>query len=259
MRHRSPPPVVPTAEAGWRPFGKDSARLVALLREGPWEPLQEGAGRSCYRVGPAGGAVFAKRYLPGGLGGRLRDFLIHRKPWRAYTLGIRLVREGLSTPRPLGLFLRGRGLWREALLVTEWVGPALGWREAVAGGRRGPDGGVSSLGRLLGALHARGYYHGDLAGNLVFAGDGRDRPFLLDLEDLHRPLSWKRRVKNLEELGRALPDLGAVSLRERWSFLLAYVDAAGLDPSRAGVLWRNGREAQRRRLHRAARAGQGAG
>ncbi len=252
MRHPSPLPVVPTAETGWRSFGADSGRLVALLEEGPWEPVQEGVGRSCYRVGPAGGAVFAKRYLPAGLRGRLRDFLLHRKPWRAFARGSRLARDGLSTPRPQGLFLRGRGLWREALLVTEWIGPTRDWQRAVTGGRGGPDGGLASLARLLGALHARGYYHGDLAGNLVFAGEGHGRPFLLDLEDLHRPLSWKRRVKNLEELGRALPDLGPVSLRDRWSFLLLYADAAGLDRSWARPLWRSGTRAQRRRLRRAA-------
>ncbi|MDW7711221.1 MAG: lipopolysaccharide kinase InaA family protein [Deferrisomatales bacterium] len=210
----------------------------------------------------AQGAVFAKHYTPQGFVRRLRDFGIRRKPQRAFALGRRLAREGVCTPEPLELLARGRGIWREALLVTRWIGPAPHWARhlaAEAPGRAGSPAfreAVLSLARLLGALHRLGLYHGDLAGNLLFGiEDGCWRPFLVDLEELHTRLSRKRRVKNLEELGRELPDLAVLTLRDRWDFLREYAAAAGLGSAEPSSLWREGREAQHRRGRRQARRG----
>ncbi|MHB8766284.1 MAG: hypothetical protein ACYDA8_18350, partial [Deferrisomatales bacterium] len=73
------------------------------------------------------------------------------------------------------------------------------------------------------------------------------RLYLVDLEDLHPRLSWRRRVKNLEELGRAILDLGQVTLRDRWGFLVEYARACGLGLPEARRLWREGRAEQLRR------------
>lgn len=261
------PPIV--SDAPWRPVGgkgPQAGEILRLLRRGTWSALQSRPDRIAYRVESPEGEdpVFVKHYTPKGLAGRVRDFGLRRKPQRAFSLGRQLERSGVDTPRPLGLFALGRGLWREALLVTEWMGPTRAWPEHLAreasekGAAPGFWEGVLSLARLLGALHRLGFYHGDLPGNLVFAGkDGSWRPFLVDLEELHPWLSRRRRVKNLEELGRALSDLSILSLRDRWDFLREYAGAAGLDASEPASLWRQGREAQRRRVLRARRRGRG--
>lgn len=243
----------PTSEQGWRVLGASADSILSLVSHARWAPLLEARGRMCYRVDWERGVLFAKWYRPPTFGARLSDFGIHRKPWKAFELGVRLARQGLATPHPVALLVRGRGVWREALLITEWIGPTRDWQEAL--GRGAPDTSerLACLARLLGLLHRGGYYHGDLPGNVVLGKQegGREGVFLLDLDDLRRPLSWKRRVKNLEELGRAFPNLASVSLRQRWAFVLAYVDAAGLNREQARQLWRDGRTAQLRRWGRA--------
>jgi tRNA A-37 threonylcarbamoyl transferase component Bud32 len=154
----------------------------------------------------------------------------------------------------------GRWIPREALLVTEWLGSLTKWSRHLTGEvprARSPDEhrhALRGLARQLGKLHRLGLYHGDLSANLVFAQiDGRDDPYLIDLEALSGRLSRKRRVKNLEELGRGIRDLRAVSLRDRWLFLKAYASAADLDVSEARRLWREGRRAQIVRVARSLR------
>jgi len=216
--------------------------------------------RGAYRVDTDAGCLFVKHYTPQGLRARIRDFALRRKPQRALELG-RLLREsGISTPPPVGLFALGLGLWQEALLVSRWVGPTRKWSEYLVGdARRDRDAdrfraSLSQLAILLGRLHRLGFYHGDLSGNLVFdQGDPESRAYIVDLEDLHRRLSRKRRIKNLEELGRGLPDLSRATLRDRWLFLREYARAAGLDDAGARSLWREGRAAQLWRKRRHAR------
>lgn len=165
------------------------------------------------------------------------------------------MRRGVRTPKPLGLFWKGTGVPSEALLVTEWLPEAKLWKDYFKRQAREDRGGLQqvllALGGLLGGLHALGYYHGDLAGNLlVCTRGGETGVYLIDLEELRRRLSRKRRVKNLEELGRSIPDLGTISLRERWLVLRAYAAATGLSEDDARELWREARGAQR--LRRAA-------
>jgi hypothetical protein len=166
----------------------------------------------------------------------------------------------VNTPAPLALFVCGRWVPREAVLVTEWLGCVTKWSRHLTGKAsrsRSPDEhrrALRGLARQLGKLHRLGLYHGDLSANLVFAHtDGRDDPYLIDLEALSRRLSRRRRVKNLDDLGRGIRDFRVVSLRDRWLFLKAYASAAGFDVSGARRLWRQGRRAQTARATRASR------
>lgn len=247
----------------WRSAGRAPRLLLGGLDRGTWVPIQSQAGRTAYRVEDGPTRYFVKRYRPESLVGRMRDFGVRRKPQRAFARGRALVEAGVGTPAPLGLLLRGGGLPAEALLVTEWLPDAGLWTESLARrareDRREAGHALTALGGLVGSFHALGYYHGDLAGNLLICGTGPGtRAYLIDLEELRGRLSRKRRVKNLEELGRALPDLEVISLRERWVFLEAYAAAAGLSPASARDLWREGRAAQIRRMA-AGRAGGGPG
>ncbi len=258
----APLPAPPWSDPGWRPAqGAGAAELGRVLARGSWEAVQSRPERTVYRVETAAGTLFAKHYTPSGARARLRDFWLRRKPQRAFRLAGRLAGAGVSTPEALALLARGRGLWREALLVNRWAGETRPWSAFLVGEAAGDRsaGGYGThllaLAHLLGRLHRLGLYHGDLAGNLVF---GRDedgwRPYLVDLEDLRLGLSRRRRVKNLEELGREILDLGAVTLRDRWGFLIEYSRACGLDRPGARRLWREGREEQVRRLARKTRS-----
>ena len=220
--------------------------------------MQAGADRAAYEVRTPQGSIFVKHYKPSGLRGRLRDFVLRRKPQRAFAYGRLLRGRGVSTPEPLGLFVSGRCFPREALLATRWLGTSTPWSRRLSGGgdrppaRSGVRRELCGLARLLGQLHGAGFYHGDLAGNLFFAGaKDREEPYLVDLEDVRRLLTRRRRVKNLEELGRGVLDLEAVSLSDRWVFLRAYAEAAGLGVDEARRLWREARAAQLWRIRRA--------
>ncbi len=242
-------PVGP--ERGWRPARGSAPGLLFLLGRGRYTPIHEQPDRVAYRVDTPRGTLFVKHYRPAGVWPAVRDFCLSRKPQRAFARSRELSSRGVSTPAPLGLFLRGRFPPREALFVTEWVEGAVKWavhlRERVPRGRD-PEAfraALRELGSLVGYLHRTGYYHGDLSSNLLFGSDGRTvRAFVVDLEGLSPRLTRKRRVKNLEELGRAIPSLEEVPLRDRWLYLLAYAHAAGLSRADARTLWREGRAAQ---------------
>ncbi len=255
--------ALPPRDAPWRLVRGNEARgLSRGLQQGTWAPLQSRPDRTAYRVETPDGPIFVKHYTPKGLVARVRDFGIRRKPQRAFTMGLRLAQGGVDTAEPLGLFGLGRGLLHEVLLVNRWLGPTRMWTEHLTREAR-REGlspkvreAVQSLARLLGRLHRLGLYHGDLPGNLVFGQeDGGWRPFLVDLEELHQRLPRKRRVKNLEELGRSLSDLSILTLRDRWGFLQEYAVAAGLGSAEPARLWREGREAQLRRARRAQKRG----
>ncbi len=238
----------------WRPLRGSAAPILSLLDRGEWTLLQAGEERATYRVETPEGRFFVKHYRPTRFRARVRDFVRRRKPQRAFSLGRRLRERGIFTPDPLGLFVRGRAPYQEAVLVNAWLGEVRGWRRYLleeAPLSNNPQifrQAVAEMGRLLGRLHRQGFYHGDLRANLLFADAGKGyRPCLIDLEDLRRPLSRRRRVKNLGELERTIRERGRLPLRELWLFLKAYAGDAGFEIAEARRLWREVRKAQLRK------------
>lgn len=238
--------MIPTLDGTWR-LGAGDGGYRERLAGGRWTALQIGGDRAAYRVDTSEGPVFTKTYAPRGWTGRVRDFALRRKPQRAFHRGLALRAAGVGTPEPLALFLRGRFVAREALLVCAWLPVPRSWFEEVmvasplAHDPRGFRAALEEFGLLLGRLHAQGWYHGDLRANVLFGGaeEGRRRAQVIDLEDLWGCLSQDRRLRNLESLARTAEDLMTVPLRERWRFLRAYARAAGLEPPHARALWRS--------------------
>ncbi|GAB4255749.1 MAG: hypothetical protein Kow0092_01200 [Deferrisomatales bacterium] len=249
----SPPAGAPDGlgrgDGRWRPRRGSAPGLAHLLSRGTWHPLGARPDRCAYRVDTPAGPFFAKHYAPGSLAGRWRDFALRRKPQRAFARGLALAEGGVATARPLGLFSRGGPLWHQALLVLEWLDGAEPWERCLSGGAADAPV-LEALAATLGGLHRRGLYHGDLPANLVAAGGERGllRVYVVDLEDLKRGLGRRRRVKNLEELGRRAPGL---AVRRQGAFLQAYCREAGLERSAARILWRQ----CRRRRSRIGRGG----
>ncbi|MBI5446217.1 MAG: hypothetical protein HY900_34010 [Deltaproteobacteria bacterium] len=226
---------------GWRAVAGSSP--AERLLEGTWESLERNAQREAFRVEVSGGSLFVKRYDPGTLAGRVRDFVLRRKPYRSFVWGRRLAEAGFATPRPVALWLRGGGLPREALIVTEWLEDARQWDRHLAGRwREDPAAARAALqevAKLLGRLHAQRFDHGDLRTNIVFAGPEPKRPFLIDLDDLWWWPTRARRVKNLQRMHRVLARSWSLGPLERELFFQAYGAEAGLP---AGSLDRLGKE-----------------
>lgn len=241
-RDREPgPPGSLSAE--WR-AAEGQTGLLDALRRGSWWKIHCNPGRAAYRVEADGSRYFVKHYAPLSGFRRVRDFWWGRKPQRAFALSRRLLRRGVRTSAPVALFWRGGVLPVEALLVNEWIEDLRGLGPFAEGGLTtlGADPRrevLDSLAVLVGRLHRLGFYHGALARSLFIApGPGGLEPIVEDLEQLHRGLGPRRRVKNLERLGRELPDPRALSANERRRFLRVYGREAGVPDRRLLPLWR---------------------
>lgn len=212
--------------------------------------------------------VYVKRYRPGGLWARLESLAGMHKAQRAWRLGLLLRRRGVPTPLPLLRGWRGSPLGRERLVVTAGIaGPSL--RDHVDS-RLPPATGAAanaperlahkrallrSLAALLAAVHAARAYHGDFTSrNLLVGTDAAGGPqvVLLDIDAVRHAwrISARRRVKNLDEIGRNVLDLRVVTTADRLRFLHHYLQASGADPSGARQLFRRVWRRTRRRLRK---------
>lgn len=253
----------PFSEGPWASRGGSAPGLLPLIRRGRWFPLRSKHDRVAYLVKTPRGDFFVKHYKPSTLWGRLRDMVTRRKPFRAFKLGRFLSDKGVGTPEPLALLTRGFPVPGEALLVSEWLGDTLHWKEHLFDPETAKDREafrltLADMAALLGKMHKLGYYHGDLSGNIVVGKSEKGfKPYVIDLEELSRSLSDRRRVKNLEELGRGQLDLKELSLRERWYFLTVYANTAGMTLEEARKIWRMGKSQQLKRIEKANNRRQG--
>ena len=121
-----------------------------------------------------------------------------------------LESRGIRTARALA--------WSGRWLIMEDAGPTLSdWIDAEFARTCGRvhDELASTLGELLGALHRRGIYHGDLKANNVVWSPGSPARLLDYGRVLFRKrLSRDKKIKNLAQLNAALPDVVPVVLRE---------------------------------------------
>jgi tRNA A-37 threonylcarbamoyl transferase component Bud32 len=171
-----------------------------------------------------------------------------------------LLKNALRPPRAVGSWVAGNGLWhrhldvaepralavrgtwpvrRESFLVMEdvaaggerfdlrslrlWGGAPLG-RDAARAKRDE----VERLGRVVGGLHARGIYHGDLKAVNLFVRPkhGRDSFCLVDYDRVAfgtAAVPFPRRVKNLAQLAASLGDY--FTRTDRLRFYRAYAEA----------------------------------
>lgn len=150
----------------------------------------------------------------------------HGSPRRARTawLGARgLESRGICTPAALACSGRWVVMEDAGLNLSDWVDAefAKACPEAHQELAR-------ALGELLGTLHRRGIYHGDLKANNIAWSPGRP-PALLDTADVRfrRRISRRRRIKNLAQLNAALPDTVPAALRE--AALAHYVRSSDFD------------------------------
>lgn len=204
--------------------------------------------------------LYVKRYHFTDLRRRLRGTLgwsRARSEWEslrgAQALGIGVSRPILVGFRRLGLLLQ------ESYLVTQMIEGAQP-ADTVIAGLRGAERrrAIRGLGRVVGALHARGLFHDDLKASHVMLSGGRIPGAGLDgviLLDLYRSVAGRRptlrqRGVNLAQVYVSLPD----APRTDQARLLA-----GAMPNGAGTrderrrLWRSMQKALASRRQRPAR------
>ncbi len=146
-----------------------------------------------------------------------------RRARSAWVAAQGLESRGIRTARALA--------WSGRWLIMEDAGPTLSdWIDAEFAGTCGRvhDELARTLGELLGALHRRGIYHGDLKANNVVWSPGAPARLLDYGRVLFRKrLSRVKKIKNLAQLNAALPDVVPGAIRE--AALAHYICCSGFE------------------------------
>jgi tRNA A-37 threonylcarbamoyl transferase component Bud32 len=207
------------------------SRLEALLAGNDCAALPTGRDHRVLTFTWSGRLFFVKHYRAQTFKTRLQYGLKCSKAHKARRYASRLRQAGIETPRVVAYLQRGRWLGTpEALLVTEGV-PGLTLREQVRmplplRTRRSL---IQALARFLARIHDAGIYHGDFSAFNILVSEAAEAPFgwqidLIDLDAIRsvKHISYRRQIKNLDELGRNFTLLAEVSVRERLRFLSHY-------------------------------------
>jgi hypothetical protein len=175
-----------------------------------------------------GTLLCVKEYRPTGLLDRLRIGPWWPRARRAWSGAARLAARGVAIPELLALLERGA----TAYLVARFIEGAVplnrlvlerfagaGSREEVPAKRSM----MRQLGHWLRGVHDRGVYHDDWSAKNILAlqSGGEWAFYFLDFESVAplKPLTYRRRVKNLSQIGDAP---AGVTRTDKMRFLLAY-------------------------------------
>ena len=181
--------------------------------------------------------VYLKRYRVSGIKPLLRTVLRVNKAQKAWRIGRRLLEKGIETPLPIAIFKRHASRHSlEYVCVTAGLPDALDLYEAVrqVQGRHPSQQQrkrdlIHAVSKYVAHLHGHHIYHGDFSADNILvrgvAGSQEMRIYVIDLDAVRTSLwiSDRRRVKNLEELGRNFLDLDTISIADRVRFLKLYM------------------------------------
>ncbi|MEN8246678.1 MAG: lipopolysaccharide kinase InaA family protein [Thermodesulfobacteriota bacterium] len=181
--------------------------------------------------------IYLKRYYVEGIKPFLRTALRLNKAQKAWRVGRRLKRMGLDTPLPIALFNHGASRFSsEFVCVTKGLGDAIDLHDAVLqvqgkdpSQQRKKQDLIKAAARFVARLHSHNIYHGDFSADNILVrgiGDAQEiRIYLIDLDAVRTSflISERRRIKNLEELGRNFLDLRTISIAHRIRFLKVYL------------------------------------
>lgn len=182
-----------------------------------------------------------------------------QKSWR---VGRYLLARGIDTPQPV-FYIRRRisSFKSDHILATAGIHNSISLRDYINRNfqknrftRKEKRVLIARAAEFLGRLHLSGVYHGDLTARNILVEQGNDvsntRFFLIDL-DAVRSTHWisrRRRIKNLDELGRNFLDLKIVSTYDRARFLKTYLEIYQKEKKSFKYLFRDVRQRTTRRL-----------
>jgi tRNA A-37 threonylcarbamoyl transferase component Bud32 len=181
--------------------------------------------------------VYIKRYHIAGIKPLLRTVLRLNKAQKAWRIGRGLYRKGIDTPLPIALFKCWTSCFSlEFVCITKGLPDAVDLHKAVLQVHGNTPSQKKKKRRLIIAvakfaarLHSNNIYHGDFSADniLVWRNEstGAIRVYLIDLDAVRTSyrISERRRIKNLEELGRNFLNLRTISIADRFSFIKIYM------------------------------------
>lgn len=190
---------------------------------------------------PGAETIYLKRYRLNTAKQTAQAFFRTHNACKSWRIAGILRKKGILTPQPVAfLSRRTHGVPRELVLLTEGIPSGLSLRQYVRQWLEAqPQRERMTLKRhlirrvaeFLAALHLAGVYHGDLTANNMFIEplESDVRVYLIDLDSVRstRWISRRRRLKNLDELGRNFLELRLFSTSDRVRFLRYYLAQYG--------------------------------
>jgi tRNA A-37 threonylcarbamoyl transferase component Bud32 len=186
--------------------------------------------------------VYVKHFLPRSLLDQLKHLFRASRAARAFEASLLLRRNSFDSPEPLALLEKRYGPFGgENVLVTGAVAEALRPSSYLEKCRERPSPArtrdkrlaIRQLGHVVGRMHAKGIFHGDLRLDnvLLQSGDGGWKFYFIDNERTRqfRSMPERLRRKNLVQLNM----IGhGVTGTDRVRFFTSYAKAAGLSADR---------------------------
>lgn len=229
--------------AGWIDAGHHSQGFLKRLA---WylsqqilleRPFKVSKSSDVYRWRDSDEILYLKRYRCAGAKLYLQTLVRSNRAQKSWRAGRALVAKGIDTPLPVFYVRRRVSIFRsEHILATAEIQNHASLRDYVnrnfaANGLQKNEKRrfISRAAAFLARLHSRGVYHGDLTARNILVSNQADgvgwRFFLIDLDAIRstRWISRRRRIKNLDELGRNFLNLKILSTFDRAMFLKQYL------------------------------------
>ncbi|MBN2461543.1 MAG: hypothetical protein JXB60_08045 [Candidatus Cloacimonetes bacterium] len=212
------------------------------------EPFAKYPGRAIYSLKSDFGKIYIKHYCIRSIKMMIQTFFHLHKAQKSWRIAQILLARGILTPQPISLMNRWTS-WhsREYILITEGIADSVSLRECgklllSEQEKMFPstfyNQGINrimlkrklirSVAEFLANLHLAGIYHGDLTANNILLECQNEQwcVYLIDLDSVRstRRISDRRRIKNLDELGRNFLDLKMLSTSDRVRFLKYYLN-----------------------------------
>lgn len=224
------------------------------LRTGAWQAIKQGRSAQLVRLNlPLDGQdvpVAYKRIRRQGWQKIVSDFVRTHRALRAWRFGHELLKQGVSTARPLAVVIPGRFADADAFLATEWIEGAeslhhFAMRMQKLGSRDRHirlKAAAARLGELLGRLHHRNVTHRDLkAANLLIREEPpQTEAYVIDLDGvaIKWHLSSELRMRNLARLDVSLDPHACIGKTARLRFLHSYLAASQRPAETWKTVWR---------------------
>jgi tRNA A-37 threonylcarbamoyl transferase component Bud32 len=201
-------------------------------------PVSVSNDRKVYRTDIDGQEIYIKQYYITNLRQFVKTLFRLNKAQKAWKFGRRLVKQGINTALPIAWFRCCRfGLPLEYLLIMTGIPDSITLRSHID--TQFQPGNVrldqkrqliKKAADLLGSLHMAGVYHGDFTSHNIMVEmlppPEYYRIHLIDLDAIDSMywISSRRRIKNLDELGRNVLYLRMFSTADRARFLRHYLE-----------------------------------
>ncbi|NNF99710.1 MAG: hypothetical protein HKM93_10050 [Desulfobacteraceae bacterium] len=229
--------------SGWQFHGVDDEAFFEALKAFIDSGFDRSAAvslrttRSVFRFLIGNKEIYVKRYFMNTMKHRIQTLFGCNKAQRSCQTASILLAKDVATPRPICLLWRGAQYFStEYVLVSQGIADSISLRRFVHDHLlcEHPDPRIKRnlihrFAAFMAHMHQSGIYHGDFTANNILLSPASNpldfKIYLIDLDairSVHR-ISTRRRVKNLDEIGRNFMDLDKLTLHDRMIFLKYYL------------------------------------